>query len=1448
MKLATINRFCLCTYLMMCATAAHASSITWTASSPNSDMNTPTNWNPNTVPGSNDDAIFDSSLNRIDTNPTATSIPFSVSTFNFPHQAFPFSFHFNNTSLAFNGAGITGNHTNCTIYVTNTDNDSFPGNLLSFLGSFGSSGTSSISISNSATLSGNHSNTGFGSINSNLYSNGPFSIATGGTLTATNTGNDSTDGTGNNGVSNTGSSQLQFNQSFTAGNNVAVSVSNSGTFSGNNTTQGDAVAIVNGSQFLSSGAFQVGDNFSCDVQNTGQDSSSGVGLSNIGQINATQMMLLSTGTVGNHCTITVSNTATNSSQTTSFPDFVGYLNDQQFFVGSIFQAGDDFSLTVSNTGTDTSSGHGGGQIAAINSNSGTTGNQILLNHGATLGDHASISAANNGTYSGTNTNNGSSVGLMNLGQIAIGDANAPGSYTFTAGDDFNLSAASTGNDSTHGTGFDIVGTVSTDQVVFYTPCSLGNNAKLTLTKTGDFSGQTSTSYVNVGSCGGSQLNCQSTFQAGDNFTVVASNSGTHTGSGIGDDFIGDLITGQQMGFWHGLVVENNASFNISNSGTNSSNSSSGNQVGSLMGYGKQFLVKETFQAGDNLNVVIANTGFDDSTGRGGNYVGFINNNTADQTASQLHLDAGGIVGNGASISLSNTGTYQGNNTNGNIIGILSGQQFHSVEDFHAGNDFSLTASNLGRSNASGQNSHSIGQVGNNAQIAFGAVCALGNNASIILTNSGINNDATGTSNTIGYVGGSQMAVAGNFSAGTNLSMQASNTAANSGDSSNFVGYAGSQFLFEQGCTLNDGSLISAFNSGTIINSQIVFNEGFTIVSGKATIQALNEGSIGSFGIDIEGSNAGGNAEILLKNSSLNIGTTLPTFTIGSLSGDSTSLVQSQPTLIINTDALTQTEFAGIIQDFPSTASALTKTGTGTQKLSGANTYTGLTTIEEGTLIVKGSLASDVLISSVGMLKGSGTIGGTLTNAGTISPGESIGTMTVLSNYIENNGTYHVEVNGAGASDLLNISGTATLDGGIVLVTSDDGTFRFQQPYTIVNATGGVDGTYARATSPAFIIPTLTYDPNHVYLTLQSALVNAAESCNQYGVARNLDHIINPDAAQSLLISAIANLPQEEAGTALESLSGFQYTQDVWATEISLHRFLRRLYNPLRSLVSPCDCCSSSHEATAWLQTGDGLINLHGKQGHRTQAYNYEVTGGIQKSLCHDLTFGLAGSYEYDHAKYKNGKEKRHSEFVAAYGLYRPCLFYGLFDIVYGHGSHALHRTIHAANLRYHAKGNPKLNTFAFYGEAGFDFDRGAHYCLIQPFIGIQIGKNGRSQIKENKADGWGLKINKYDWTSTSSRLGLHLTACDFCNCVDAALDIAWNELWSSHHNSTSGRFRQFGNTFRICGNRLDKRSLDYALSFTTCFCEGVNGYLELAGEWWEHANTLDIVGGIEFHW
>ncbi len=163
-------------------------------------------------------------------------------------------------------------------------------------------------------------------------------------------------------------------------------------------------------------------------------------------------------------------------------------------------------------------------------------------------------------------------------------------------------------------------------------------------------------------------------------------------------------------------------------------------------------------------------------------------------------------------------------------------------------------------------------------------------------------------------------------------------------------------------------------------------------------------------------------------------------------------------------------------DVPITNGALTKAGSGTMRLSTANTYSGGTTLSAGRLLVNNTNGSGTGSGGVtvngGTLGGTGTIDGAVTvnSAGTVAPGKvsSIGKLT-FSSAPTFNGTSFVRIDRNGGSPLADkiVLSSGTLSYGGTLVVSNSGaTLAGGEVFTNF-AAGAYSGAFA-----ATILPTL----------------------------------------------------------------------------------------------------------------------------------------------------------------------------------------------------------------------------------------------------------------------------------------------------------------------------------------------------------------------------------------
>jgi outer membrane autotransporter protein len=501
-----------------------------------------------------------------------------------------------------------------------------------------------------------------------------------------------------------------------------------------------------------------------------------------------------------------------------------------------------------------------------------------------------------------------------------------------------------------------------------------------------------------------------------------------------------------------------------------------------------------------------------------------------------------------------------------------------------------------------------------------------------------------------------------------------------------------------------------------------------------------------------------------------------------------------------------TTFSGVISG---TGGSLVKTGTGTLTLSGANTYTGGTTVNGGSLLVTGSLASGVTIGSSGSLGGTGSITGNVVNNGTLSPGTSIGTLTVAGNYTQAAGsTYQVEINPAGQSDRLNVTGTATISGGTVSVVAGSGSYARNTSYTILNATGGVTGTYSGVTSNlAFLSPTLRYDANNVFLDLilaNNAFERGAQTGNQRSVGAVLDQAASFATGDfSNVINAIANLDTTQGPRALDAIGGQNYSGFSTASVQSAQVFMTNFANQVGggnssgtggrvALAEACDVACDASDPSRWGAWGGGLGSFGTVAG---DANSFGVTyslGGFAAGLDHRFSprflAGVTAGYTSANLYTQNmpGRGTSGTVQFGVYGSFTEGALYLDALAGYARSDNAMTRPIQIPGLAARtAQSQTTANQFFGQLEGGYRIELDDSVgAFVTPFARLQASTSTQAAFSEWGADSLNLNVAAQTTNSLRSVFGAQ---------IGAGLDAGWRDKlnlvlrlgWAHEHADTN---------------------------------------------------------------
>jgi autotransporter-associated beta strand protein len=604
---------------------------------------------------------------------------------------------------------------------------------------------------------------------------------------------------------------------------------------------------------------------------------------------------------------------------------------------------------------------------------------------------------------------------------------------------------------------------------------------------------------------------------------------------------------------------------------------------------------------------------------------------------------------------------------------------------------------------------------------------------------------------------------------------------------------------------------NSYSGGTLVSAGIL--QGTTsslqgIIVNNATV-AFSQAGSGTYDGSMSGTGSllvNGTGIVILSGTNSYTGGT--TVSGGVLQGNTDSL---QGGILNNASVVFNQTGSGTYAGNMSGTGSMTLQGGGILGMTGTSAYTGPTTVNAGTLIVNGLLASTVTLSNGTTLGGAGTIGGLVSNAGILAPGNSIGTLTVTRNFTQTGGTYQVEANAAGQSDRVNITGTATVNGGTVQVLAASGSYANSTTYTILNATGGISGTYTGVSSNfAFLTPSLTYDPNNVFLTL--ALQGNAFSgfggntVNQRAVGYALDQSYASATGDfATVVGALAGLNTQQGPYALNQISGQPYADFGTFNVANNALFMNALGQQMalarggagsgqrQALAQACDveACDAASPFSVWGSLLGGLGSVQGDGNSSTFTYNVGgAAAGIDYRLTPSVLIGLSAAYTNGTQWVDSfqGKGWSNTVSVAAYASFTQSAFYVDALAGYAYSNNQLQRQISIPNLQPRtANGSTGANQFLAQVEAGYAVPVYAPAAAtVTPFARFQTSSINQAAFNEWGANSLSLNVAQQTTTSVRTTLGADLAAV--IGNVDLGLRLGWLHEYANTARPVSAAF------------------------------------------------------------
>ncbi|MFG1413229.1 autotransporter domain-containing protein [Xanthobacter sp. VTT E-85241] len=480
-------------------------------------------------------------------------------------------------------------------------------------------------------------------------------------------------------------------------------------------------------------------------------------------------------------------------------------------------------------------------------------------------------------------------------------------------------------------------------------------------------------------------------------------------------------------------------------------------------------------------------------------------------------------------------------------------------------------------------------------------------------------------------------------------------------------------------------------------------------------------------------------------------------------------------------------------------------GTGSIRKNGAGTLDirtsvtssrDLTQVDAGLLKINttGEYRTKVLnIGAQGSVGGSGIIVGTVNNAGRLLPGNSIGTLTIQGDLIQqDSGSYQLEVD-TNRTDNLIVTGTMTLDGDVSVVT--DATDKLtNQTFTVARSTGTMVGQYDEVVdlSP-FLSETLSYSANSVSVTFARNFAAPAVTANQRAVAAHLNASYQTGAQGDLdnVFYGLDTTGTNAVGAAaLDQLSGQSIGNLLTADAVQRGQFTRALEDRISarrsgrgvgdlganaSMLSlgadSAGLGGALQDASAAVAqsgpgqkgVGDGAVSAWARVlGGPTSvggAGAFDMTGvgvllGVDKVLGNGLVGISLGYGNFDNNGDTGGDSSADSYQVSLYGSLQSGNWFLDGTLGYAYSDYATNRALTFGTLTRVATASPNGNDVTFSLKSGGVFALGA--LTAEPSLGFDWYHLSRSAFTEGYAGSAGLGVDSATLDLVMPSVGVRL--------------------------------------------------------------------------------------------